>query len=124
MLAAFEVMRSAATRHHEEFDAIVKSAAILAYGFEHQIAAPDVAAGGPRAAGALMKLRDRGRDAAAWVDADWCRNRYPDDPNRDAIYLIAEHLLHRLREMNAYHEALLRKRHRQSSTGGAAMRRR
>ena len=98
-------------RNREAWLAIVQSAGIVAYTLDHLLAAPGVTAPLDAEGRATVERLDRGCvEAAAWIEADWDRNRYPDDPNKNGIHLPGQHLLWRFRQMHAFHGELLDRR--------------
>jgi|GEM_PF-3072864 len=87
-----------------EWRCIERTAGIFDYLLRHFEAASD--ADFP-SSGTLAEL-DRGCVAIiGWIEEDWQRNRYADDPNLAGIYLPHHHLLHQFRLMNRFHEVLL-----------------
>ena len=45
--------------------------------------------------------------AIRWIEADWDRNRFADDPYKADLNQTGQHLLDRFRLMDKYHERLL-----------------
>ena len=69
------------------------------------ILAPDLET--PPGRAALQRLDKTSLEAIRWIEADWNRNRYTDDPNKEGIYLPNENLLHRFKEMHTFHRAIM-----------------
>ena len=42
-----------------------------------------------------------------WIENNWDRNRYPDGPNKNGIYVPTDHILYRFKQMHEFHEVLL-----------------
>ncbi len=57
--------------------------------------------------GALRALDAKCVGVIGWIEKDWDRNRYADDPNKNGIHKPGEHLLWRFRQMHAYHQKIL-----------------
>jgi hypothetical protein len=104
-LQKLETMREKVTTNTIAFDAIVHSAEILQYSLEHLFAAEKIHSGHGK--DLLPHLVAGCEKNTEYIEADWDRNRYADDPNKNGIYLPAQHLLARFRQMKQFHEQLL-----------------
>lgn len=94
-------------RNEVAWTTILQSVATRAYTMKHLLAAPQVQADG-RWNVALLKELDAGCGAAlGWIEADWDRNRFADDPNKNGVYKREQNLLYRFRQMHAFHERIL-----------------
>lgn len=104
-----ELARIGATicKNREEWDALEQSAAILAYTQEHLLASSKVQENGKWNRTVVEELQKGCERAIQWIEKDWDRNRYPDDPNKNGIYLANQHLLFRFKEMHEYHQRIL-----------------
>jgi len=86
---------------------IIRSVATRAYTMRHLLAAPEVRSG-DRWNVALVRELDAGCvQALGWIEEDWDRNRWPDDPNKDGAYMNVQNLLYRFRQMHAFHQHIL-----------------
>lgn len=89
------------------WQAIEHSAAIRAYTMRHLLAAPQVRQDGQWNKDVVKALDDACVECLAWVEADWDRNRFADDPNKDGAFLNTQHLLYRFRQMHSFHQRIL-----------------
>jgi hypothetical protein len=89
------------------WDAIEQSAAILACVLEHFLAATDLVPDGQRNKDRIRKLDECCVQAIRWLEADWDRNRFADDPYKADLNRTDQHLLDRFRRMHAFHEQFL-----------------
>ena len=90
-----------------EWQAIEQSIALLKYTLEHLIASAKVKQGSFWNKDLVMKLDEACIEAITWIEEDWDRNRYPDDPNKNGVYLKNQHLLFRFKQMHDYHIQIL-----------------
>lgn len=102
------------TRHRDDWMTMRRSAAILDYTFEHLFAATDARADAAWNRDLFLHLDRVCLDAIDWIEEDWNRNRYADDPNKDGRFQPNQHLLHVFNQMHTYHESILA-----TSQGGA-----
>jgi hypothetical protein len=92
----------------EAWDAMLRSVAILAYALDRLAASREVRTGEHWDRTCLTRLEAGCVEALRWIEADWDRNRFPDDPNKEGIHLPAQHLLWRFRQMHQFHQTLAR----------------
>jgi len=100
-------LRPGVRRNAEAWTAIERSAAIRAYTMEHFLAAPRVRTDQGWNRDMLRGLDESCVQAIRWIEEDWDRNRFADDPNKDGAYRTTEHLLWRFKQMHNFHERLL-----------------
>jgi hypothetical protein len=104
----FERLRTHIKRNRVPWDALEHSAGILAYSLQHFLASAELRRGGRLNAEVLRKLDTGCVQAIEWIEADWDRNRFADDPYKADLNRTGQHLLHRFRQMHAFHERLLK----------------
>ena len=95
-----------AVREREAAETMRRSALVLDVVLEHLEAAEDVGKAGAWNRERVAALDARCAEAIRWIEEDWDRNRYADDPNKDGIHVVNQHLLHRFRQMRRFHESL------------------
>jgi hypothetical protein len=95
-------------KNRHAWDAIERSAALLSYTMEHLLASRSVRADGKWNKKAIERLDQSCAEAITWVEEDWDRNRFPNDPNKDGIYLPDQHLLFCFKQMHKFHQEILR----------------
>jgi hypothetical protein len=105
----FSKIRKGIEKNREAWNAIERSAAILSYTMKHLLEAPDVQNQGDKTRQMIQELDRECVEAIRWIEEDWDRNRYSDDPNKNGLYLPEQHLLYRFKEMHKYHKRLLGK---------------
>jgi len=96
-------IRGGVTRNAAAWDAYAQSVEIQAYTIRHLLAAGEIG-GDARGEGALLRELDESCvRAMGYIEADWDRNRFADDPGKSDIHGTNQHLLHRFRLMHEYH---------------------
>ena len=103
----FSRMGKGIKNNREAWDAIERSAAILSYTMRHLLASSDVLKQGEGNRRLIQEMDRECVEAIRWIEEDWDRNRYADDPNKNGLYLPEQHLLYRFKEMHEYHKHLL-----------------
>ncbi len=106
-LEDFKQLRPFIKKHQTEWQTFERSLAVMAFTMKHKLAALDIRKDGRWDTKKLKQLQQECRQAIEWVEADWDRNRYPDDPNKDGVFLPHHNLLCRLRQVQAFHEEIL-----------------
>ena len=101
---ALQSMMKDVKREHDAFVALMHSAQMIKYALQHFHAASEVKAADTSA---VVELDRRCIEIIRWIEADWAKNRFPDDPNREGIHLPNQHLLHIFKRMHRYHQKLL-----------------
>ncbi len=104
----FERIRADIKRNRVAWDAIEHSADILAYTLQHFMASAEVRRDGRLNQTLLRELDSGCVQAIEWLEADWNRNRFADDPYKADLNHTGQHLLHRFRQMHAFHQRLLK----------------
>jgi len=94
-------------RNREAWNTLQRSAAVLDYTLEHLQAAPEVQTDKGWNLDRIRALDEGCRRALGWIEEDWDRNRYADDPNKDGRFQPIQHLFHRFSQMHAFHTSLL-----------------
>ena len=97
-------------KNQKEWMAIERSTKILQYTMEHLLASLNVKRGSEWNRKLVEKLDKECLQAINWIEEDWNRNRYPDDPNKDGLYLPNQHLLFRFKQMRNYHKLILKEK--------------
>ena len=77
------------------------------YTLEHLLAAPVIASDDNAAEEMIRDLNEKCEECIYMIEKDWDRNRYPNDPNKDGLYLDNQHLLHRFRRMRQFHKNMM-----------------
>jgi len=103
----FERIRADINRNHVTWDAIEHSADILAYTLQHFLASAELRRDGRLNEKLLRKLDSGCIQAIEWIEGDWDRNRFVDDPYKADLNRTGQHMLHRFRQMHAFHERCL-----------------
>ncbi|UCG15967.1 MAG: beta-N-acetylhexosaminidase [Phycisphaerales bacterium] len=93
--------------NHLPWQVIERSVAVRAYTMRHLLAAPEVRKDGQWNKGLIKSLDDACKECLAWIEEDWDRNRFADDPNKDGAFMTTQHLLYRFRQMHAFHQKVL-----------------
>ncbi len=93
--------------NREAWDTILHSVALLDLTMEHALAAGEIRTEKGLNRKRLAELDADTRQAIQWIEADWDRNRYPDDPNKDGIHMAYQHILYRLKQAHEFHQKLL-----------------
>ncbi|GJM25294.1 MAG: hypothetical protein DHS20C16_17090 [Phycisphaerae bacterium] len=102
-------LRSGARENRIAWEALEQSVAIKAYTIEHFLAAANAKDGGELDSDQLGRLDATCKEAVAWIEADWDRNRFSDDSGKADLHNTNQHLLHSFRRMHEYHKQLLAK---------------
>jgi hypothetical protein len=105
---ALAAMRSGVRQNMEAWDAMVQSTSVYAYVFDHFLAAPDVRRDGQWDRARLAELDKGCVEALTWIEANWDRNRFADDPDKDGRNMPNQNLLYRFRQMHRFHEQMLK----------------
>lgn len=100
-------LREDVTNNRIAWQALEQSIAIKAYTIEHFLAAADWGDGIPFDQVGLQRLDASCVEAIDWIESDWNRNRFADDPGKADIHKSGQHLLHRFRQMHAFHQRML-----------------
>lgn len=90
-----------------EFQALARSAAVLEYVLQHFLASARVARDGQPDTEFLRHLDAGCVEALDWIESDWNRNRFADDPDKADRNRTGQHLLDHFRRMHAYHQERL-----------------
>jgi len=100
-------LRPTVRKNHLSWQAAERSAAILEYVLRHLLEAPIIDTANAEGRDRLRKLDERCVELMRWIESDWDRNRYADDPEKGDASRTGQNLLHRFRRMHEYHRALL-----------------
>lgn len=103
LLREMEGLGGTVTRNDGDWHTLERSARIVAYLLRRFEAAAGNTLEQRRT---LARLDRECVRIIGWIEEDWDRNRYADDPNKDGIHLPAQHLLQRFKQMHAYHKVL------------------
>jgi hypothetical protein len=101
-------LRSSVRRNADAWDVMEQSASTYAYVFDHFLAAPAVYRDGQWNEDRLRELDAGCEKALAWIEANWDRNRFADDPDKDGRFMPNQNLLHRFRQMHRFHQRVLK----------------
>ncbi len=107
IIASLAALETGITKHGREWLAIERSAQILKITLEHLQAAPAVKENQSWNKKLIRKIDQDCIRAIEWIENDWARNRYADDPNQQGLYLTNQHLLYRFKQMHRFHQQLL-----------------
>ena len=94
-------------KNQSAWNTIERSVVILSYTLEHLLTAKNVRISDKWNDSLIREIDRTCLQAIQWIEEDWDRNRYPDDPNKKGIYLPEQHLLHRFNQMHNYHQQIL-----------------
>ncbi|MCP4246511.1 MAG: family 20 glycosylhydrolase [bacterium] len=100
-------LRDGIGKNRIAYQSIEQSAGALTYVLEHFLATSRVRRGGQWNIDFVGELDRRCVEAIKWIQADWDRNRFADDPGQADPDKTGQHLLHAFQQMHAYHERLL-----------------
>ncbi len=101
------VIGTSITRHSIEWDAIEQTTAMRCYILQHLLASNKIETDQGWNSALIQKLDDSCVLALKWIENNWDRNRYADDPNKNGIYVPTDHILHRFKLMHEFHQYLL-----------------
>lgn len=107
ILQSLEAIDGSIRRNRTAWEAFVQSVRIFDTVLEHLLAAPEVRGEGVVNRARVAALDARCRQALSWIEADWDRNRYADDPYKADLNRTGQHLLDHFRRMHEFHEVLL-----------------
>jgi hypothetical protein len=93
-------------RERQAWEALLRSVRILDYVLEHFLASTEVRKDGAWNRELLQQLDARSVELIGWIEADWDRNRFADDPFKADLAGTGQHLLDWFRKMNEYHRAV------------------
>ncbi len=93
-------------KNRQSWITLERSTKILKYTLEHLMASLNVKSGDEINKELLESLDARCVEAIGWIEEDWNRNRYPDDPNKEGIFLPTQHLLYRFKQMHDFHRTM------------------
>ncbi len=102
----FSTLGHSITRHIIEFNVIEQTIALRSFVLQHILASNYVKTDPDR----LKELDQECQIAFQWIEQDWDRNRYPDDPNKNGMFVPTDHILYRFRRMHEFHQVLLNNR--------------
>lgn len=94
-------------KNKEAWETMKRSVDVHIYTLDHLLAAPEIVPGNQKSEEIVRSLDERCIEAIGWIEEDWDRNRCPEDPNKDGLYLDNQHLLYRFRKMHDFHRNLL-----------------
>lgn len=100
-------LASSVKANHVAWRVIERSVAVRAYTMRHLLAAPEVRQNGHWNKEIVKALDDACLECLAWIEEDWDRNRFADDPNKDGAFMSTQNLLYRFRQMHAFHQKIL-----------------
>ncbi|MEE4312095.1 MAG: family 20 glycosylhydrolase [candidate division KSB1 bacterium] len=100
-------IRSSVTKHPIEWKVIERTTAMRGYVLRHLLAAPAMKNARGWNLTLLKKLDEECDQIIKWIEADWDRNRYADDANKNGIYSSGQHILHRFKQMHRFHQRIL-----------------
>ncbi len=107
VLQTFDAMDASVQQNRVAWQAIVRSGRILDYVLEHFLASSHVRQDQAWNKDVVAKLDANCTQALAWIEEDWDRNRFADDPYKQDLNHTGQHLLDWFRRMHAYHGELL-----------------
>jgi hypothetical protein len=94
-------------RNITDWEVLIQSTEILKYVLVHLQSAPAIIRDLQANKIILENLDKICVKFIKWIEDDWNRNRYEDDPNKEGIYLPNQHLLYRFKQMHLFHQQLL-----------------
>jgi hypothetical protein len=94
-------------KHQIEWRVIEQTTAIRCYVLEHLVASNNVQTEHGWNLDLVTALDESCLLALKWIENNWDRNRYADDPNKDGMYMPNQNILHKFREMHAFHQKIL-----------------
>jgi len=81
------------TSHSTEWNVIEQTTEMRRYILQHLLASNEIETDRGYDTGLLRQLDESGLEIRDWIEKDWDRNRYADDPNKNGIYVPSDHLL-------------------------------
>lgn len=108
-LTQLERIGNSVKKNSESWETFIRSIKILRYTMKHLLASLNVKNNGKWNRELIEDLDKECLQAIKWIEEDWDRNRYPDDPNKNGLYLQIQHLLYRFKQMHGYHQEILSK---------------
>jgi len=106
IISSLAALETGITKHCREWLAIVRSAQILKITLEHLQAAQAVKEKQDWHIELIRKIDQDCMRAIEWIENDWDRNRYANDPNQQGLYLTNQHLLYRFKQMHRFHRKI------------------
>ena len=95
------------TRHTIEWNVIEQTTAMRLYIVQHLLASNKLMTDQGYDIELLKQLDQSCILISDWIEDDWDRNRYADDPNKNGIYVPSDHLLYRFKQMHEFHQSLI-----------------
>jgi hypothetical protein len=104
----FERIGGSVRKNRVAWEAIEQSVAVFSYALQHFLAAENVKQNGEWNVDLIRKLDASCERAIGWIEADWDRNAFADDPYKKDLNHTGQHLLDRFTEMHAFHQRILK----------------
>jgi len=101
------VFGNSVTRHCIEWNVIEQTTAMRIYILQHVLASNEIITDEGYNIELLKQLDESCLITSDWIENDWDRNRYSDDPNKNGIYVPTDHLLYRFNQMHKFHQTLI-----------------
>ncbi len=96
-------MEKTVSKNQWEWLSLIRSTELLKYSMEHLLASE----GDLKDARLVKELDRRCLEYLGWIEADWDKNRFSDDPGKEGRFLRIQHLYYRFRQMHEFHQQLL-----------------
>ncbi len=107
---AFADMEAGVTKNKIAWQTLCRSVEVFIYVREHFLAAVDVRPEGKWNTHRLRELDAKCAEQIRWMDEDWKRNRFADDPYREDLSNTRQHLLDSFLKMHAFHRRILKEK--------------
>jgi len=102
-----QMLSACISKNFASWQAIERSANLLKYSINHLLAAENVQTDGKWNNYLIEEMDKDVKVAIQWIKEDWDKNRYPDDPNKNGLFLDKQHLLFRFKQMHEFHQKIL-----------------
>lgn len=96
-------------KHSIEWDVIQQTTAMRIYIVQHLLASNQIETEHGWNFELIKKLDESCLQSIKWIEDNWDRNRYSDDPNKNGIYVPTDHILFRFKKMHEFHQELVGK---------------
>jgi len=101
------IIGSSVKKHSIEWNVIEQTTALRCYIIQHLLASNKIKTDHGWNMGLIKKLDESCLLALEWIENNWDRNRYSDDPNKEGIYVPTDHILYRFKQMHEFHQNIL-----------------
>ena len=97
---------SSVKKHFIEWKVLEQTTFMRSYILKHLLASNEIKTDHGWNIELIKKLDESCLLALNWIENNWDRNRYADDPNKNGIYVPTDHILYRFKQMHEFHRNL------------------